>query len=39
LIITIPYEKMDNLIKAIPNCTAGTGKMEYPEEFRRLAEE
>ncbi|MCJ7508518.1 MAG: DUF169 domain-containing protein [candidate division Zixibacteria bacterium] len=39
LIISIPYEKMDNLIKAIPNCTAGTAKIEYPEEFRRLAGE
>jgi hypothetical protein len=39
LIITIPYEKMDILIKAIPNCTAGTAKIEYPEEFRRLAGE
>ena len=39
LIVSIPYEKMDNLIKAIPNCTAGTGKMEYPEEFRKLAGE
>ena len=39
LIISIPYEKMDNLIKAIPNCTAGTAKIEYPKEFRRLAGE
>ena len=29
LIITIPYEKMDNLIKAIPLCSAGTAKVEY----------
>ena len=35
LIVTIPYEKMDNLIKAIPLCSAGTAKVEYPEEFRR----
>jgi uncharacterized protein (DUF169 family) len=39
LIITIPYEKMDNLIKAIPLCSAGTAKVEYPEEFRRIAGE
>jgi uncharacterized protein (DUF169 family) len=35
LIVTIPYEKMDNLIKAIPLCSAGTAKVEYPEELRR----
>jgi uncharacterized protein (DUF169 family) len=39
LIVTIPYEKMDNLIKAIPLCSAGTAKVEYPEEFRRIAGE
>jgi uncharacterized protein (DUF169 family) len=39
LIITIPYEKMDNLVKAIPLCSAGTAKVEYPEEFRRSASE
>jgi uncharacterized protein (DUF169 family) len=39
LIVSIPYEKMDNLVKAIPNCTAGTAEIEYPEEFRRLAGE
>jgi uncharacterized protein (DUF169 family) len=39
LIITIPYEKTDNLIKAIPLCSAGTAKVEYPEEFRRIAGE
>jgi uncharacterized protein (DUF169 family) len=35
LIVTIPYEKMDNLIKAIPLCSAGTAKVEYPEELKR----
>ncbi len=39
LIITIPYEKMDNLVKAIPLCSAGTAKVEYPEEFRASTEE
>jgi len=32
LIFTIPYEKMDNLIKAIPLCSAGTAKVEYSED-------
>jgi uncharacterized protein (DUF169 family) len=30
LIVTIPYERMDNLIKAIPLCSAGTANVEYP---------
>jgi uncharacterized protein (DUF169 family) len=39
LIVTIPYEKMDNLIKAIPLCSAGTAKVEYPEGFRESSGE
>jgi len=33
IFVTIPYERMDNLMAAIPECTAGTAKLEIPEDF------
>lgn len=35
MFLTIPYERMDNLILAIPECSAGTAEVEIPEAFRQ----
>ncbi|MBU1671683.1 MAG: DUF169 domain-containing protein [Actinobacteria bacterium] len=32
--VTVPYERMHNLVKAIPECSAGNASVEIPEEFR-----
>lgn len=34
IFVTVPYERMDNLLAAIPECTAGTAKIEIPEDFQ-----
>jgi len=34
LFLSVPYERMHNLITAIPNCSAGDAKAVIPEEFR-----
>lgn len=36
LIITIPYKKIPAIIESIGKCSAGTAKIEYPEEFRQF---
>lgn len=36
LLVTIPYHKLTGIIESIDYCTAGTAKMEFPPEFRRL---
>ena len=37
--VTIPYERMQNLILAIPRSSAGTADVELPEPIRRVFEE
>jgi uncharacterized protein (DUF169 family) len=37
--LTVPYERMHNLIEAIPECTAGTAEAVIPPEFRLTTEE
>jgi uncharacterized protein (DUF169 family) len=37
--VTIPYERMQNLILAIPRSSAGTAEVELPEPIRRVFEE
>ncbi|MFH1151124.1 MAG: DUF169 domain-containing protein [Actinomycetota bacterium] len=32
--VTVPYERMANLVAAIPECSAGNAPVEIPEEFR-----
>jgi uncharacterized protein (DUF169 family) len=32
--LTVPYERIANLILAIPECSAGTAEIEIPEAFR-----
>jgi uncharacterized protein (DUF169 family) len=36
LIISIPYKRIPLLIESIDKCTAGTAKIEYPQEFREF---
>jgi uncharacterized protein (DUF169 family) len=36
--LTVPYERMANLLAAIPECTAGTAEADIPPEFRRPEE-
>ena len=36
LIISIPYERIPLLIESIDKCTAGTARIEYPQEFREF---
>ena len=37
--VSIPYERMQNVISAIPRCSAGTAEVELPEPIRRVFEE
>jgi uncharacterized protein (DUF169 family) len=37
--LTVPYERIANLILAIPECSAGTAEVEIPEAFRSTFEE
>ena len=34
LFLSIPYERMHNLITAIPDCSAGDAEAVIPEEFQ-----
>jgi uncharacterized protein (DUF169 family) len=36
--LTVPYERMHNLLLAIPECSAGTAEVEMPEAIRQLME-
>jgi uncharacterized protein (DUF169 family) len=36
LIITIPYNKMPQIMESIDKCTAGRAKIEFPPEFREF---
>lgn len=35
IFVTVPYERMHNLVLAIPECSAGTAEVEIPPEMRR----
>jgi uncharacterized protein (DUF169 family) len=37
--VSIPYERVHNLVAAVPECSAGTAVLEIPEEFQRMMEE
>jgi len=39
LLITIPYQKMPQLIEGIAKCSAGTAKVEFPPEFRQFLQQ
>ncbi len=34
LFLSVPYERIDNLIKAIPKCSAGDASVVIPDEFQ-----
>jgi len=34
LFFTVPYERMHNLIAAVPNCSAGDAEAVIPEGFQ-----
>jgi uncharacterized protein (DUF169 family) len=36
---TVPYERLRNLVAAVPECSAGTAELEMPEEIRRAMEQ
>lgn len=36
--VSIPYERVHNLVAAIPECSAGSAPLEIPPEFRRMME-
>ena len=36
LLVSIPYEKMQKIFEALDKCSAGTAKIEYPQEFREF---
>jgi len=37
--LTIPYERMENVVLAIPECSAGTAEVVIPEAFRQREDE
>ncbi len=37
MILSVPYERMDNLEAAVPECSAGTAEVETPPGFRAPA--
>lgn len=36
LLISIPYNRIPKIIESIDKCSAGTAKIEYPQEFREF---
>ncbi|AEG18030.1 hypothetical protein MSWAN_1007 [Methanobacterium paludis] len=36
--LTLPYERQDNLLKALPLCTAGTADLKIPKDFQQSQE-
>lgn len=37
--VTVPYERLGNLVAAVPLCSAGTARVEIPEAMRRMMEQ
>ncbi|MCM8774688.1 MAG: DUF169 domain-containing protein [Candidatus Omnitrophica bacterium] len=36
LIVSIPYDKFEEIVNSIENCSAGNAKIEFPQEFREF---
>jgi len=36
LLVSIPYQRMPQIVESIDKCTAGRAKMEFPAEFREF---
>jgi uncharacterized protein (DUF169 family) len=37
--VSIPYERIHNLVTAVPECSAGSAELEIPEEIRHFMDE
>ena len=37
--VSVPYERIHNLVAAVPECSAGSAEVEIPEGFRRFMED
>jgi uncharacterized protein (DUF169 family) len=37
--LTIPYERIEGVVQAIPECSAGTAEVVIPENFREVSED
>ncbi|MBC7229750.1 MAG: DUF169 domain-containing protein [Actinobacteria bacterium] len=35
IFVSVPYERIHNLVEAVPACSAGTAELEIPKGFRR----
>jgi uncharacterized protein (DUF169 family) len=36
--VSVPYERIHNLIAAVPECSAGSAELEIPQEIQRVME-
>jgi len=36
LLISVPYARIPKMVEAIDKCSAGTAKIEFPEEFKNF---
>jgi uncharacterized protein (DUF169 family) len=36
LLVSVPYKRIPQIIESIDECSAGTAKVEYPQEFREF---
>lgn len=36
LLVSIPYQRIPQIVASIDKCTAGRAKIEYPPEFREF---
>ena len=36
LLVSIPYQKIPLIVESLDKCSAGTAKIEYPQEFREF---
>jgi len=34
--LSIPYQRIPSMIEDIDRCSAGRGRIEYPQDFRRF---
>jgi uncharacterized protein (DUF169 family) len=37
--VSVPYERIQNLVAAVPECSAGSAELEIPQEIQRVLEE
>lgn len=39
LLVSVPYRRIPQMVESIDKCSAGTAKVEYPQEFREFLQE